>query len=247
MRTRLLVLLPLLAAACATPQLAALQEPGPDAERVVLVHGLLRSSRAMEPLAETLRQAGYRVCNVDYPSTEGAPELLVADLDHEVRDRCGFREGPVDFVTHSLGGILLRAYAAARPALEFGRVVMLAPPNRGSEWVDALGKTWLFRMLLGPTAERLGTAPDSLPNTLGPAPFEVGVIAGTRNAVPFSANVMPEPNDGTVAVDRTTLDGMTDFLTVPETHISIRRAPAVANQVLHFLRHGSFVHEGPTT
>jgi len=214
---------------------------------VVLVHGLLRSSRAMEPLAMTLRQAGYSVCNVDYPSTEGEPDALVADLDHEVRDRCGFREGPIDFVTHSLGGILLRAYAAAQPALEFGRVVMLAPPNRGSEWVDALGKTWLFRALLGPTAERLGTANDSLPNSLGPAPFEVGVIAGTRSANPFSDNVIPVPNDGTVAVERTTLDGMADFLTVPETHISIKRAPEVTEQVLHFLRYGSFLHDAPST
>ncbi len=147
------------------------------------------------------------------------------------------------FVGHSLGGILIRAYLAEDSPDRVGRVVMLAPPNHGSELVDALGDSALFRWALGPSGQVLGTDRNSLPNRLPPPVVEVGVIAGTSSVNPIGSLVIPEDDDGTVSVSSTRLEGMTDFLVVRSSHTFIMQSEEVAAQVVHFLRHGRFLHE----
>jgi pimeloyl-ACP methyl ester carboxylesterase len=225
------------ALACALPANASASTA--QAEVVVLLHGLGRSDRSMQPLAERLGEAGYAVRNLDYPSTEATPEELTALLARELGACCAGAPR-LHFVTHSLGGVLVRAYLADHHPANLGRVVLLAPPNHGSELVDALAETTLLRALLGPTAAELGTGAQSLPNRL-PAPwFEVGVIAGTRSLSPLGAYVVPGEDDGTVSVASTRLDGMRDFLVVDASHTFIMRDERVGAQVIEFLRAGHF-------
>jgi pimeloyl-ACP methyl ester carboxylesterase len=222
--------------------LLALLFAAPDAragEMVVLVHGLLRSERAMRPLAEALTEAGYRTHALSYPSTELAPDALVEHLAREI-DACCAEAARLHFVTHSLGGLLVRGYLAKQRPASLGRVVMLAPPNHGSEWVDRYGGNPLFRWLLGPTAVQLGTGPESFARRLPPADYEVGVIAGTTSRRPGASRVLLGASDGTVSVASTRLAGMTDFVKVPESHTFIMRSDAVAAQVRAFLESGRF-------
>jgi pimeloyl-ACP methyl ester carboxylesterase len=223
-----------------------------EREAVVLLHGLGRSDRSMRPLARRLAAAGFRVENIGYPSLTESPEALVAQLRARIRECCA--DAPrVHFVTHSLGGILLRAILAGTPPTEaghdalpgivVGRVVMLAPPNQGSELVDALRQLDLFEWMLGPTAPRLGTGDDSLPKSLPPPTYEVGVIAGNVGINPLGAALLEGANDGTVSVESTRLPGMTDFLVVPHSHPFIMQSETVADQVLEFLRQGHFRHD----
>jgi triacylglycerol lipase len=208
-------------------------------EDVVLLHGLARGTSVMRPLARELAAAGFRVHNLDYPSTRATPESLVEVLHGEIA-RCCAASGRVHFVTHSLGGVVLRAYLAAYPMPEIGRVVMLAPPNHGSEYVDIAGGWKLFQLLLGPTAAQLGTSPESLPNRLPPPDFEVGVIAGTGSINPLGDALIAGANDGTVSVASTQLAGMRDFIEVNRSHTFILRDPEVAQQAIAFLRVGRF-------
>ena len=208
----------------------------------MLIHGLGRSARAMRPLAQQLVEAGYRVHNLDYPSTSSAPEALVEHV-HAALARCCAAAERVHFVTHSLGGIVLRAYLADRDLPALARVVMLAPPNRGSEYVDVAGDWALFEHLLGPTATQLGTGPESLPNRLPPPEFELGVIAGTGGLRWIGDTVIEGENDGTVSVASTRIEGMRDFIELDVSHTFIMRNPEVAAQVIHFLRSGCFEHE----
>ncbi len=218
----------------------AAEQPLPGgSEDVVLLHGLGRSGRAMRPLARELAAAGYRVHSLDYPSTSATPEELVAHLHREIARCCGW-SGRIHFVTHSLGGILARAYLAEQTPPNLGRVVMLAPPNHGSEYVDVAGEWRLFELFLGPTATQLGTAPTSLPNRLPGANFEVGVIAGTGSINPLGKAVIVGANDGTVSVASTQLGGMRDFLEMDVSHTFIMRNPEVARQTIAFLRDGRF-------
>lgn len=227
-----------LALLLSAPALGASQATAPEGETVILLHGLLRSERAMRPLERRLVGAGYRVHNLSYPSTELPPEGLVAHLDAQLAACC--REArPPHFVTHSLGGILLRAYLAEH-APPVGRVVMLAPPNRGSELADVMAGSTLLRATLGPTAAQLGTDTASLPNRLPPADFELGVVAGTRSWVPLSPWLLPGPSDGRVSVASTQLPGMSDFVTVDTSHSWILRSDEAAMHVLEFLRSGRF-------
>lgn len=220
-------------------------EAGGAKGAVVLLHGLGRSSRSMEPLAERLQRSGYVVHNVDYPSTEHSVEELVALLAQRVEACCAEGSGPLHFVTHSLGGILVRAYLLDQRPPRLGRVVMLAPPSQGSEWVDRLREYALFESALGPAATQLGTDPASVPNRLrrlGPVDYPLGIVAGTGSVNPLAALVVPEPNDGTVAAERTRVEGMTDYWESDASHTFIMQDPEVMRQVLYFLQHGRFDH-----
>jgi triacylglycerol lipase len=225
--------------------------PGASAEqssaKVVLLHGLARSADSMAPMAARLEEAGYAVCNVSYPSREHAIEQLASEHVVPAIGTCfGTDPGKLSFVTHSLGGIIVRQLAASGTPLRFGRVVMLAPPNGGSEVVDSLGEWRLFSAINGDAGRQLGTDDASLPRALGPAPFELGIITGDRSINLILSSLIPGADDGKVSVENAKLEGMRDFLVMPVSHPFIMKDEAVATQVLHFLRHGRFEHRTAT-
>ena len=218
------------------PMSAAERPASREGETVVLLHGLAQSDLSMR-----LRAAGFRVEPLRYQSTRKEPAELVEDLAGELA-RCCADATRLHFVTHSLGGVLLRAYLAEHEQPNLGRVVMLAPPNHGSELIDRVGGWWILRALFGPVAPQLGTRPESLPNRLPPADFEVGVIAGTLTWNPLSYWLIPADDDGSVSVASARLDGMSDFVTVPVSHTLILLSSEAAQQTLAFLADGRFVH-----
>ena len=216
--------------------------------QVVLLHGLGRTSRSMERMASALRQAGYAACNVDYPSRDYSIRELATDSVLPLIDACGLdKQQAIHFVTHSLGGIIVREIAAVDGIARIGRVVMLAPPNQGSEVVDVLQDNWLFEFINGPAGQELGTGPASRPNALGAARFEVGVITGNTTINPLLSTIIPGEDDGKVAVERAKLAGMQDFLVLPVTHMLIMQDSEVIEQTLLFLADGQFDHNKKTT
>ena len=220
---------------CGLLALPAVAEP----EQVVLLHGLARSAGSMHSMADYLQKNGYSVCNINYPSRHHAIEILTADFVlPSIRD-C-FSDGEILFVTHSLGGIIVRQIAAKHSEIQIGRVVMLTPPNQGSEVVDKLGNFGLFNWLNGPAGQQLGTGDNALPNQLGPADFELGVIAGNRSINLILSGLIPGRDDGKVSVKRAGLEGMRDFLVVEQTHPFIMGNDAVHKQALFFLQKGHF-------
>lgn len=245
----LALVLAVAASVLATTALAAstLTEPAPAAREgmgrpVVLLHGLLRSSSSMSRLEKKLAADGYRVCNISYPSREHSIEVLAADyVAPEIRRCFPGETRPVSFVTHSMGGIVVRQLASLKAVPAIGRVVMLAPPNHGSELVDEFGHLWLFRRINGPAGNELGTDPDSVPVKLGPATFEVGILMGNLTVNPLMSAFLPDRDDGKVTVKSARLDGMKDFLVIPSSHAFIMRNAQAISQVLHFLDHGEFL------
>ena len=200
-------------AAPSVPPARAAGEPA-----VVLLHGLARSAGSMKKMATALEGAGYRVCNIDYPSTEHAIASLASDHVLPAMRDCGLPEAPVNFVTHSMGGIMVRHLAELPDAPDVGRVVMLGPPNAGSEVVDRIGGWPVFGWINGPAGRELGTDADSAPNRLGPVDFPLGVIAGRHSINWINSLMIPGPDDGKVSVARARVEGMTDFIVLPVTH-----------------------------
>ncbi|MGH8550736.1 MAG: esterase/lipase family protein [Methylococcales bacterium] len=210
-------------------------------EFVILLHGLGRSRFSMSRIARKLDSAGYTTLNCGYPSTRGTIEKLVDRYVANAVSDC-VRRGAVKIhvVTHSLGGILIRAYLQNHALPQGSRIVMLSPPNQGSEVVDHLKKFSCFEWILGPSAAQLGTGPASLPNRLERIDCEIGVIAGNVSSDPWFSRLIPGSHDGKVSVQRAKLDEMTDFLIVPRGHTFIMQSAATIDQILAFLQHGRF-------
>ncbi len=216
--------------------------PSQAADCVVLLHGLVRSAASMQPMQRALEAAGFETANVDYPSRENPIEVLaplaVEDGLADCRARPQLRS--IHFVTHSLGGILLRQYLVAHDIPELGRVVMLGPPSQGSLAADRLRGAPGYDWLNGPVGRQLGKGEDSVPLALPPADFEVGIIAGSRTIDPVTSAFLPDPDDGRVSVEDTKLEGMKDFVVVAHSHAFMMRAQDSIDLTLRFLETGSF-------
>lgn len=228
---------------CATREVVDVSaKPG---DYVVLLHGLGRTSVSMRKLERHIARRGYRVINVSYPSTRNSIEVLAGKyLKETVQRKCADPERRIHFVTHSLGGIVVRCYLRDKHPRNLGRVVMLSPPNQGSELADHFGDGILSKAFIGPAGRQLGVSPDSVPNTLGPVDFELGIITGDRTFNPYFSKIIPGPDDGNVSVERAKVEGMADFLVVHHTHTFIMRSGEVIRQILYFLENGKFRREG---
>ena len=212
-----------------------------NGEHVILLHGLGRTDRSMAKMAERLTEQGYAVTNLDYPSRKAPIEQLSDEFLHAaVQTALKGSPARVHFVTHSLGGIVVRYYLGRHEVANLGRVVMLAPPNQGSEVADRLHDTFYYRWSTGPAGQQLTTGPESFADRLGPVAFDCGVIAGSSRVNPFFAWWVPGPSDGTVPVERARVEGMKDFLIVPCSHTFIMRDKEVIRQTEYFLRTGRF-------
>jgi pimeloyl-ACP methyl ester carboxylesterase len=209
-------------------------------DSVVLLHGAGRSPRSMRRIEKALSQHSYQVHNLGYPSRSATIEELANHIEEQIRYIQRHTETKTHFVTHSLGGIILRCFLRSKQPSNIGRVVMLAPPNQGAVLADYFGGYSLFQWILGPVGAQIGTGSDSLPMSLGPVDYEVGVIAGNRSLNLLFSLLIPGPDDGRIAVDSTKLTGMTDFIVIPCIHPLIMFSASAINQTIHFLAHGYF-------
>jgi hypothetical protein len=210
-------------------------------ECVVLLHGLARTEKSLLKIEHYLEKRGFCVINVGYPSRKNIIQELAVDVIPTSIEHCRrARASKIHFVTHSMGAILVRYYLENHKVPGLGRVVMLSPPNSGTEIVDKLKDTGILKWINGPAVEQLGTDPGSLPNTLGAPNYEVGIITGDRSLNPFLSLMIPGKDDGKVSVERAKLRGMKDFLIVHKTHPFIMNDENVLRQLVVFIEKGLF-------
>lgn len=222
----------------------ALAAPVRAADCVVLLHGIARSPSSLAPIERVLTANGYGVMNLDYPSRTQNMLEIVENLKTPIKAFAQACHGKVDFVTHSMGGLVARAYLAKYPPRNLGRVVMLAPPNHGSEVADFLQNDYFYRRFFGPAGQELITAQSaSLLAEMGTVTYPLGVIAGDRSVNLVSSwFILPGEDDGKVTVASARLDGMTDFVALHTTHPFMMYNNEVMQQMLAFLKNGRFVH-----
>ena len=211
---------------------------------VVLLHGLARNGASMYSLARYLRDAGFETLVVSYPSRRDPLSSLASTVSSEIHANFP-KVDRFSFVTHSMGGIVLRTMVADE-LLQVQRAVMLAPPNGGSEVVNALRRVPFVSRIMGPAFLQLSVGTDAEASWVSglPSPdFELGVIAG-RQWTPFFSPLLPGPGDGKVTVASTRIEGMSDHQVVRTGHTWIMGHRLVKASIVAFLRNGSFGNAG---
>ena len=208
-------------------------------EVVILLHGLIRTSASMEAMEDALLEEAYIVHNIDYPSRHFPIEQLAKDVREQI-EALTESDDTIHFVTHSMGGILVRTIQKETPLENIGRVVMLSPPNQGSELADSLGGLSLYNWINGPAGGQLGTDPDGYVNSLGPVDFELGVIAGDRSINWINSIIIPGKDDGKVSIERAKVEGMKDYKVIHATHPYIMKNNEAVTAAIQFLKSGSF-------
>jgi pimeloyl-ACP methyl ester carboxylesterase len=211
---------------------------------VMLVHGLGRSAGAFTVLEDCLRREGYETANVNYPSTRLGIAAHADNLERIIQSLDGVKT--LSFVTHSLGGLVVRDLLARRNGWREGiavhRLVMIAPPNKGSQIADRLKELPAYRWLTGESGQGLTTEAAAC---LPVPEIEFGIIAGGRgNASGFNP-LLAGDNDGLVTVAETALDGARDFMLVRTTHGLVDDHPQTIDATLSFLRDGHFIPKDP--
>jgi len=231
----------LLIAGCTCTMINPIEVKQTKNEMVVLLHGLARTPCSMVKLATYLsRQSGFKIVNLDYPSRTQSIQQLTEYIRKRIAQASPQTADKVHFVAHSLGGILVRAYLKTNPLKNLGQVIMLSPPNQGSELVDIFKNNGLFQLIMGTAGQQLGTQPTSVPNQLGAVTFKLGIIMGNVSFNPLSSYLIPGDDDGKVSVERAKISGMTDFLVLPHSHSFIMNSHEVMRQTRYFLEHGRF-------
>ncbi|MBS0205246.1 MAG: alpha/beta fold hydrolase [Planctomycetes bacterium] len=210
---------------------------------VVLVHGILRSSKCMNSMAAVARQAGYEPFQFDYPSTQVSIIEAADYLDKSIQSLEGIEE--LSIIAHSMGGLVTRAYFAEHQDPRIKRVVMLGTPNRGAELADLLHQNLLVKAAAGPGGRQLVTDADGLIPKLPNPGCEFAVIAGARGNSSGWNPFIPGDDDGTVTVESTRLVGAADFATVNATHSAILRNRDALDQTFRFLKEGRLCADRP--
>lgn len=223
-----------------------------DGDYVIVLHGLFRTYKSMNRIARYLhQQGGYHVINVPYDSrNRNIEELAAPYLKGVIEQHCVDEKRTIHFVTFSMGGILARYYIQHCRPEKLGKVVMLAPPNYGSEVADFLRDNrltrWLYRKIWGKAGQQLGTREQDLPKQLESAHhYELGIISGCMGWIsPLCYHyLLDKPNDGTVSEQSTKLEGYNDHLSLLASHSFIMYSPIAAYQTLNFLKQGSFIKD----
>lgn len=213
----------------------------PGQRHVVVLHGLAMNRLWMTGICSHLKKEGYAVHALSYPSRSKSFEKLVDEhIAPAIKD---IPADKVDFVVHSMGGLLVRIYALKYGAGKIGRVVMIGTPNHGSEVADFLHDWPVFKWYFGEAGQTLGTSGTGVHAHLPPVAFECGVIAGKNHwfHLPTSAIVpLPKPHDGVVSVESTKVDGMTDHTIIFGDHSQMVWMPRVWKLASAFLKNGRF-------
>lgn len=217
-----------------------------EKETVVLLHGIARTKASMKTMEKSLQSAGYETRAITYPSTDRDIDAIAQELREKELSPAFWRgAGKVHFVTHSMGGLVARRYLAHYqaqiPAEKLGRVVMMAPPSRGSHIADLIHNLPPYHWYYGPAGQELTSAARAAADDA--LYYDAGIIAGGKEWPYFiAALIVPGPSDGRVSVENTKAPGMKDHIVMPATHTFIMDRPDVQRQVVHFIREGIFHH-----
>lgn len=208
----------------------------------VLIHGYWRSKDSLKGLRKGLKNAGYEVYAINYPSSRLEMDTLAEQIRSILKDiRGDFKK--VDVVTHSMGGIVVRNILSGDDSPDVNRLVMIAPPNQGAILADMLLSWWPSERIAGPAGKQMMTDIESYTKIAGIPKCDFGIIAATRGDGKGWNPLIPGEDDGVVGVENTRLEGMKDHIILHGMHTTIMNDIESIRQTLAFMETGKFSHD----
>lgn len=219
--------------------------PPMQGEAVILLHGIFRSSKAMQKLQIRLEKDGYLVVPFDYPSTR----VDISDSAKMLGEVVDSLEGveKISFVTHSMGGLVVRSWLGQGGDPRARCLVMMGTPNKGAEVADILRDWHLYRLVLGPAGQQLVAHKSGAIAKLPIPKIPFAVIAGGKGTSDGYNPLIPGDDDGLVAVSSAQLEGAEDAMTLPVLHSFLPFNAEVINAVSAYLGTGAFRADGVRT
>lgn len=211
-------------------------------QNVIFLHGIACHSMVMNQLERTFKKNGYNTLNIDYPSRKLCLEGCAEHIEPKISDFLKNNPHPTNFVTYSMGGLVLRTFVKMFEPDFLKRTVMIAPPNKGSDMANFFKDWALYKSFFGPAGQQLITQQWGVKDLMAEKlPGDVAVITGNKSIDPFSWLIMADKeHDGKVPVNSTYLQGMKEHMVVPVDHLFLTFHKTVRNQALHFVEHGNF-------
>lgn len=209
---------------------------------VILLHGIVRSSKSFSKMRTSLEQNGYVVFGFDYPSTRVEISDAAEYLRQVIDSLDGIQE--INFVVHSMGGLVVRSYLKKKADPRIKRLVMIGVPNQGADLADRLKQNPLYRAIFGPAGQQLISDSTGYIASLPTPEFEFAIISGARGSLDGYNPLVPGDDDGTVAVLGTRLPGAADFITVRSLHAFLMSNDETIAYTLRFLSEGKLRDEG---
>lgn len=211
---------------------------GMRGKAVILVHGIMRSSKSFGTIERKFSEKGFLVFGFDYPSTR----ISIIESADYLRQCINSLEGieEINLVVHSMGGLVVRSMLMQETDPRLKRMVMMGVPNNGAVPADILKSNPLFKSLLGPAGQQLGTEEDGLIPKLPIPDFEFGILAGGKGDNKGFNPLLKGDDDGTVSVESTRLDGAADFLRLPVLHSFLMHNDKCVEAATNFLQSGKF-------
>lgn len=210
-------------------------------ESVVLLHGIGKSNRITYLMAKRLSNAGFEVYNITYPYKKHTIQELSDFLNDKIIELGINKKSNVNFVGHSMGGLIIRAYINKYKPKNLHRVVMVGTPNHGSELADSFKDWTIYKIKFGSVSgKQIGTNLEGLDKAFGPVNYDLGIIAGKTWSSPIFSRILPGDDDGIVTIKSTKLKGMHDHIIMNFSHTPGIQYKKVANMVISYLKNGKF-------
>ncbi len=209
----------------------------PNQHLVLLVHGIAPLPGPFGSMEAALGEAGFDATAISYPSTRGSIEDHAAGIARLLDTTDGSTK--VSFVTHSMGGLVVRHLLAMDSAwkqrIKVGRIVQIAPPNQGAEMAGWVSRFRPYQLVFGRAGQGLSPrAAKSIP-TLN-YPFAI-IAGGKGDEVGFNP-LLSGDDDGVVRVSETALMYAQAHLLVRANHAMLVGHPQVIKATTQFLKHG---------
>ena len=216
--------------------------PAMKGKGVIVIHGIIRSSKSLGRMTAKLKRHGYEVFPFEYPSTRIQITEAAEYLHRVIASLEGIEQ--IDLVVHSMGGLVVRSYLAKHHDRRIRRMVMIGVPNRGARMADRMKRNVIFKAVFGPAGQQLVSQPNGLIGKLPTPEFPFAIIAGARGSINGFNPLIPGDDDGTVGVASTRLPGAADFMTVHTLHSFLVNRDDVIEAAARFLKTGRLRKDG---